>query len=79
MSNRKLMASPRPLCKNCIHIRDEDERFTDLNDLAKDEWICKAVKIIDLLDGEVSYHSCRKARQNEKLCGEQAQWFKARP
>ena len=79
MINRKPLTSSLPLCKNCLHVRDKDERYTDLNDFAKDEWICRGVKIIDLLDGEVSYHTCRKARQNEKLCGGQAQWFKARP
>ena len=79
MITRKALEKPQLLCKNCIHRRDKDERYTHLNDLAKEEWICKGYKIVDLLDGEVNYYTCRKARQNEQLCGQQAQWFKARP
>lgn len=79
MITRKVLTNSPPLCKNCIHRRDKDERYTDLNDFAKEEWICKGYKIVDLLDGEVSFYICRKARQNEQLCGQQAQWFKAKP
>jgi hypothetical protein len=79
MINRKVLTNSPLLCKNCIHSRDKDERHTHFNDFTKEEWICKGYKIVDPLDGEVGYYTCRKARQNEQLCGQQAQWFKARP
>jgi hypothetical protein len=66
------------LCKNCLHKKDKagDDH---LSIYTKEEWICLGFGIIDLLDGSMSYYSCRKARRELTLCGVDGQWFKARP
>ncbi len=75
MINRKTPVSSPKLCKNCIRREYLDGTFV----FPKDEWICRGSEIVDFLDGEVTYHTCRKARKDEKLCGPDGQWFKAKP
>lgn len=65
------------LCKNCQHKMVEEDGY--ILTPTKEEWICLGYKIIDPLDGQITYYSCRKARKDEKLCGPEAQWFKIKP
>ena len=77
MINRAQTIKSAPICKNCQHKERADD--CKVAPLSKKEWVCLRVKIIDPLDGEVSYHFCHKSRRDEKLCGPQGQWFKAKP
>ena len=66
------------LCRNC-RFKKEREVADNFKIFSKEEWLCLGFKIIDLLDGEVSYYTCRKARKDTALCGPDAQWFKVCP
>jgi hypothetical protein len=77
MINRTQIHKPVRLCKDCLCAEKGESDV--LNSFTKEDWICVARKIIDLLDGGVTYHPCRKSRKDEKLCGADGQWYKAKP
>ena len=79
MINRHIKATkPNNLCKNCRYKKDKDDD-RHLNIFTKEEWICLGFDLVDLLDGDVSYYTCRKARKDATLCGLEGKWFKAKP
>lgn len=79
MINRypKKTHKPPVLCINCRN--SKANTGDDLNVYSKEDWICLGFKIIDLLDGEVSHYTCRKARKEVALCGPDAVWFSVKP
>jgi len=64
------------LCKNCLHKMEGDDVLVPFT---KDEWLCKASRNIDLLDGEISFRTCRKTRNDAQSCTPEGKWYKPKP
>jgi len=45
--------------------------------MSKLHWLCKAIKKISPLDGEIVYYTCAEMRSltSDKACGPEGNWF----